>query len=216
MPRRRARPVRKAELVRALEGVPRHPSPAPDLEQYRTPAPIAAELLLAAHADGAIAGKRVLDLGCGTGMFAVGAALLGARLATGVDVDSHAIAMAQETASDLHVSRHTWFVCSDVADWRSDPDHFDTVVMNPPFGAQRGNRNADRVFYARACEAVHPYGTVWFLAQERTEAYLGKMANELGGRLERVGAWDYPLEATMAHHRREVQAVRVGGYRLSW
>ena len=159
---------------------------------------------------------RVLDLGCGTGMFAVGAALLGARLATGVDVDSHAIAMAHETASDLHVSRHTWFVCSDVADWRSDPDHFDTVVMNPPFGAQRGNRNADRVFYARATEAVHPYGTVWFLAQERTEAYLARMADELGGKLERVGAWDYPLDATMAHHKKDVHPVRVGGYRLGW
>jgi putative methylase len=208
--------VRKADLVRALEGVPRHPSPAPELEQYRTPPDIAAELLLAAHKEGAIDGKRVLDLGCGTGMFCVGAALLGARLATGVDVDSHAIAMAQELASDLHVSRRTWFVCSDVAAWRSDPDHFDTVVMNPPFGAQRGNRNADRVFYARATEAVHPYGTVWFLAQERTEAYLAKMAEELGGRLDRVGAWDYPLEATMAHHRKDVQPVRVGGYRLGW
>src|SRR5687767_12145946 len=95
--------VRKAELVRALEGVPRHPSPAADLEQYRTPPDIAAELLLAAHKEDAIEGKRVLDLGCGTGMFSVGAALLGARLATGVDIDSHAIAMAHETASDLHV-----------------------------------------------------------------------------------------------------------------
>ncbi|HUR26179.1 MAG TPA: METTL5 family protein [Candidatus Thermoplasmatota archaeon] len=208
--------MRKAELVRALEAAPRHPSPAPELEQYRTPPDIAAELLLAAHKEEAIAGKRILDLGCGTGMFSVGAALLGARLATGVDVDSHAIAMAQELASDLRVSQRTWFVCSDVTDWRSDPDHFDTVVMNPPFGAQRGNRNADRVFYARATEAVHPFGTVWFLAQERTQAYLAKMADELGGKLERVGAWDYPLEATMAHHVKEMQAVRVGGYRLSW
>lgn len=208
--------MRKAELERALEAVPRHPSPAPDLEQYRTPAGIAAELLLAAQAEGAIAGKRVLDLGCGTGTFAIGAALLGARLATGVDVDSHAVAMAQETAAEAHVAERTWFVCSDVADWRSDPDHFDTVVMNPPFGAQKGNRNADRVFYARASEAVHPFGTVWFLAQERTEGYLGKLAEDLGARLDKVAAWDYPLEATMAHHRREMQALRVGGYRMAW
>ena len=216
MPAGVAPAVRKAELVRALEGVPRHPSPAPDLEQYRTPPAIAADLLLAAHKEGAIEGKRVLDLGCGTGTFSVGAALLGARLATGVDIDSHAIAMAQETASELGVSQRTWFVCSNVADWRSDPDHFDTVLMNPPFGAQRGNRNADRVFYARATEAVHPFGTVWFLAQERTEGYLGKLVEELGGRLDKVASWDYPLEATMAHHQKEVQMVRVGGYRLAW
>lgn len=216
MPPRRAGTVRKADLVRALEGVPRHPSPEPDLEQYRTPPAIAAELLLLAHKEGAIADKRVLDLGCGTGTFAVGAALLDARLATGVDIDSHAVAMAQETASNLGVSQRTWFVCSDVANWRSDADSFDTVIMNPPFGAQRGNRNADRVFYARATEAVHPYGTVWFLAQERTESYLAKMAEELGGRMEKVAGWDYPLEATMAHHQKEMQAIRVGGYRLAW
>jgi putative methylase len=216
MPARLAVSVRKADLVRRLEQVPRHPSPAADLEQYRTPPDIAAELLLAAHKDGAIADKRVLDLGCGTGMLAVGAALLGARLATGVDIDSHAIAMAQELASDLQVSRHTWFVCSDVADWRSDPDHFDTVVMNPPFGAQKGNRNADRVFYARAAEAVHPYGTVWFLAQERTEPFLAATAQQLDARLDKVAGWDYPLEATMAHHRQAAQVVRVGGYRMGW
>jgi predicted RNA methylase len=63
---------------------------------------------------------------------------------------------------------------------------------------------------------VHPYGTVWFLAQERTENYLSKMAEELGGRIDKVAAWDYPLEATMAHHQKELQAVRVGGYRLAW
>lgn len=208
--------MRTAELERALEGVPRHPSPDPGLEQYRTPARVAAELLLAAHRDGAIAGKSVLDLGCGTGTFAVGAALLGARLATGVDVDPHAVAMAQELAADLRVAGSTWFVCADVGDWRSDPGHFDTVVMNPPFGAQKGSRHADRVFYARAAEAVHPYGTVWFLAQERTEGYLGRMAEELGARLERVGAWDYPLEATMGHHREEARTLRVGGYRMAW
>lgn len=208
--------VRAAELERALAGVPRLPSPQPALEQYRTPPAIAAGLLLAAHREGAIAGKSVLDLGCGTGTFVVGAALLGARLATGVDVDPHAVAMAQELASDMHVSQRTWFVCSDVANWRSDPGHFDTVVMNPPFGAQKANKHADRVFYARAAEAVEPFGTVWFLAQERTEPYLATMAEELGGRLDKVAGWDYPLEATMAHHTREAQVVRVGGYRLAW
>ena len=208
--------MRAADLERALEAVPRHPSPHPELEQYRTPPRIAAELLLAAHKDGAVAGKSVLDLGCGTGTFAVGAALLGARLATGVEIDAHAVAMAQELAADLHVAQRTWFVCSDVADWRSDPGHFDTVVMNPPFGAQKANRHADRVFYARAAEAVQPFGTVWFLAQERTEGYLGKMAEELDARLDKVAAWDYPLDATMAHHRKEAQTVRVGGYRMAW
>src|ERR1041385_6588360 len=37
--------MRKAELERALEAIPRHPSPRPEWEQYRTPPAIAADLL---------------------------------------------------------------------------------------------------------------------------------------------------------------------------
>ncbi len=208
--------MRKAELERALEAVPRHPAPSPELEQYRTPPGVAAQFLLLAHADGAIAGKRVLDLGCGTGILAVGAALLGARLATVVDIDAPSIALAQDAASRLGVADRAWFVAGDVAAWAPDAGAFDTVVMNPPFGAQKANRHADRAFVAKAAEAVSPAGTVWFLALARTEGFLAQQANGLGARIERVAQWEYPLEATMAHHREAARTVEVGGYRLSW
>ncbi|MEK6975420.1 MAG: methyltransferase [Candidatus Thermoplasmatota archaeon] len=208
--------MRKADLERALESIPRHPAPAPELEQYRTPPGIAAQLLLLAHADGAIADKRVLDLGCGTGMFAIGAALLGARLATGVDVDAASIGLAQAAASAARVEQRTWFVAADLADWHPEAAAFDTVVMNPPFGSQKANKHADRLFVERAAEAVRPAGTIWFLAQTRTEGFLAQQAKSLGAAIERVAAWPYPLEATMAHHREAARTVEVGAYRLSW
>jgi putative methylase len=209
--------VRRRDLEDRLAQVPRHPAPRPELEQYRTPDAVAAELLQKADEDGAIQGKRVLDLGCGTGLFAIGAALLGARLATGVDVDPAAIGLAQQAAGHADVQGRTWFVAADLRDWRPEPGTFDTVVMNPPFGAQAGGRHADRLFLQRAADAVAPGGgTVWFLAQERTEPFLSGFARELKADLERVALWDYPLEATMEHHREQVRMVRVGGYRLGW
>jgi putative methylase len=209
--------VRRRDLEGHLAAVPRHPSPRPELEQYRTPDAVAAGLLLHADADGAVKDKRVLDLGCGTGLFAIGAALLGARLATGVDIDPEALALAQQAAAHAGVQERTWFVAADLRAWRPDPATFDTVVMNPPFGAQAGGRHADRLFLQRAAEAVGPGGgTVWFLAQERTERFLTAFAAELKGKLERVAVWDYPLEATMEHHKDEVRLVRVGGYRLGF
>ncbi len=208
--------MRKADLVRALEGVPRHPAPRAELEQYATPAAIAADLLLAAHKDGAIDEKRVLDLGCGTGVFTIGAALLGARLATGIDVDTDAISVARQAALAARVEQRTWFLAGDLTDWRPEPGTFDTVVMNPPFGAQAANRRGDRLFYERAAQAVRPAGTVWFLAQENSERFLSTFVHEHGGALEKVGSWDYPLQATMPHHERDVKLVRVGGYRMAW
>lgn len=208
--------MRRRDLESALDGIPTVPNPRPELEQYRTPTKVAADLLLAAHADGAIAQKRVLDLGCGTGVFAIGAALLEATLATGIDVDPQAIALAQQAAASVRVAAKTWFVAADLATWRADPDAFDTVVMNPPFGAQKDNKHADRLFIERAAQAVQPHGTVWFLALERTEKFLMAYAQELGAVLDKVAGWDYPLVATMAHHAKEAQLVRVGGYRLAW
>lgn len=209
--------VKRRDLEAKLSSIPRIAAPRPELEQYRTPDAVAAELLLTVHKDGAIAGKSVLDLGSGTGVLAIGAALLGATLATGVEVDPDAVAEAQRSAASLGVATSTWFVTADIASWRPDPAGFDTVVMNPPFGAQAANRHADRLFLQRAVESVRARkGTVWTLAQERTAGFLSGFARELGVNVEQVGGWDYPLEATMAHHRVQSRLVRVGAYRFGF
>ena len=76
-----------------------HPRAA--LEQYQTPAPLAARLLYHALMKGDIEGKTVFDLGCGTGVLAIGAALLGADCVKGVDSDPDAIEVANANAELL-------------------------------------------------------------------------------------------------------------------
>ena len=89
--------VRKLELEMLLSQIEPHPSPKPSLEQYTIPADIAATMLhIAAYSYGDIVGKTVLDLGCGTGRLALGAAFLGAKQVVGVDIDKDAIKMAFE------------------------------------------------------------------------------------------------------------------------
>ncbi len=213
-------PVRRRDLEQALEAIPRHPSPQADLEQYRTPASVAVDLLWEANLDGAIKGRRVLDLGCGTGIFAIGAALLGAESVVGVDVDAASLELGQSAAAAGTMARvmaRIGWVHADLADWHPERGSFDTVLMNPPFGAQKANRRADRLFYQRAAEAIDERrdASVWFLAQPRGEAFLRTYLKELGLRLERIAVWDYPLEATMAHHENEVRTIPVGGYRAA-
>jgi predicted RNA methylase len=49
------------------------------LEQYKTSAHLAASMLFTVHHRGELEGRVIADLGCGTGVLAIGAAVMGAR-----------------------------------------------------------------------------------------------------------------------------------------
>jgi putative methylase len=131
---------RSLEII--LERVKAFEYPSAELEQYSTPAPIAARLLHNAFLRGDIADKRVVDLGCGTGVLALGAALLGG-VVTGVDSDERALEIARTNAKLLG-AKVVWLKSS----IESFEGSYDTVVMNPPFGAQK--RRSDRPFLRTA------------------------------------------------------------------
>ena len=71
--------TKKRQLEMVLQDIPYHESPKINLEQYSTPSVIAADVLWNANSIGDIKGMKVVDLGCGTGIFAIGSALLGAE-----------------------------------------------------------------------------------------------------------------------------------------
>jgi putative methylase len=134
--------LRRLEML--LEKVSGFEKPSPEREQYQTPAPLAARLLYTAFLAGDIAGLRILDLGSGTGILGIGAALLGAGEIFGVEIDTEANRVASENALNLGAGFH--IITADL----TDPTAYeripkaDTVLMNPPFGAQ--TEHADRPF----------------------------------------------------------------------
>lgn len=182
--------------------------PRASLEQYQTPAPLAARLLYHALMKGDIAGKRVADLGCGTGILAIGASLLGAASVTGVDIDEKALAVARENAG-LPGTEIT-FLAADIRDGRCREriGASDTVVMNPPFGAQKAH--ADRPFIdcalavAPVTYSIFNAGSVPFV-----EAYTAQRA-EVD---EKIGG-AFPIRRTFAFHTKDVQEIEVGILRL--
>lgn len=137
--------LKKKELELILQRLQSHPEPSPKLEQYTTPAGIAADILFIAYPD--IVGKNVLDIGCGTGIFAIGAKILGAKKSTGIDIDEKALAVgdAYKKALGLDVE----FNHCRISEFSG---RYDTVLMNPPFGAQKKHKHADRDFLAKALE----------------------------------------------------------------
>jgi putative methylase len=134
-----------------LSKVAPHPDPKAHLEQYTIPANIAAEILyIAAYVNGDIIGKTVADLGCGTGRLAIGATLLGAREAVGVDIDKTAVKLAWKSAKESGVKDRTQWVIAHIDALHGD---FDTVLQNPPFGVQK--RRADRSFLKKSLEIAN-------------------------------------------------------------
>ncbi|MEM2971619.1 MAG: METTL5 family protein [Candidatus Bathyarchaeia archaeon] len=140
--------VRKLELEMFLSQITPHLTPKPNLEQYTIPADVAATILyLAAYTYNDIINKTVLDLGCGTGRLALGAAFLDAKQVVGVDIDKNAVKTAFENSLKTNLKERMQWIAADL-----DAVHgnFDTVLQNPPFGVQR--RGADRKFIEKALE----------------------------------------------------------------
>ena len=201
--------VRRSWLVRALEAIPPHPRPVARLEQYTIPADLAADILfLASFTFGDVLGKRILDLGCGTGRLAIGAVLLGAREALGVDIDGEAVEIAVEASRNLGVSDRTFWAVADISAVRG---RFDTAIQNPPFGVRK--RGADRPFLAKALETC---SVVYSLhkAGEENRRFLKAFIEGLGGRVTHVIPMVLRLPATLPFHEQRFRDVAVDLYRI--
>jgi putative methylase len=185
--------VRRSELVRAIERVPRPDDPRAALEQATTPAEAAADLLFAAVRWDGVEGRSVLDLGSGTGRLAIGAALLGAASVVGVEVDPRLVEVARAAAESAEV--RVEFVASEVSAWHRPAE---LVVMNPPFGAQR--RHADRPFWDRALELAERSVHAFALADSRT--FIARRVVARGAQVLETQPVVWELARTFPHHTR--------------
>lgn len=149
--------------------------------------------------NGDIEGMRVFDPGCGTGVLSCGAALLDAEYVLGVDIDPKAIEVAEENASGLGVDVD--FKVCDINTFECQK--FDTVIMNPPFGAQ--NVHADRPFIDAALKCGD---VVYGIFNKRS---IGFVKPYIKGKAEITDAiaCDLPLKHTFAHHTKECVDIRV-------
>ena len=196
------------KLEMALQRLAIFPRPRAALEQYQTPAPLAARLLYHALMKGDIGGKVVCDLGSGTGVLAIGAALLGAKHVTGIDIDHNATGVAEENA--VLAGANVEFLVADVREMsRSDRiGTCDTVIMNPPFGAQKAH--ADRPFIDLALvTAPVTYGIFNAGSTQFIKTYTEGRA-EIA---ERVGG-AFPIKRTFSFHTKEIQEIQVEILRL--
>lgn len=191
--------MRKRDLEIRLQSVRNFADPDPALEQYMTPATMAADILFTAYSNGDVEGMKVLDLGCGTGMFSIGAWLLGAGMVVGYDVSESALEVARANAESF--GAEVEFHESDIRDVEEGAD---TVFMNPPFGCQ--NRNADRAFLEKAMSCAE---CVYSIHMAETLDFVEGFCAERGRSVTWRKTYKYEIPHTFSFHKKAKMSVDV-------
>ena len=203
----------KRSLATKLGVVAGFEDPRLALEQYPTPPDLAAHVVHLADLHDDVDGRTVLDLGTGTGMLALAAALRGPARVLGVELDRAALTTATANERRVAASAPVHWIQADATRLPLDVPDPVTVVMNPPFGARDGNRNADRGFLRSASRvatvsySVHNAGS-----REFVEAF----AADNGGEVTHAFAADFAIDAAFDHHVDESREIDAEVYRIEW
>jgi putative methylase len=198
--------MKKKELEILLQKVPTFENPSPALEQYLTPASIAADIIFTAHQFGDIKDKKVFDLGCGTGIFAIGAKITGAKKVIGFDIDEEIIEKAKKYTDENEVSVE--FLKKDIVEIK---DKCDTILMNPPFGAQKSNINADRKFIEKGFEIAN---VIYSIHLSRTIPFIEKMVSSLKGEINYSKNYNFQMKYAYDFHEKRIAEYKVSLLRI--
>ncbi len=203
----------KSALTQQLGVVAGFDDPRVDLEQYRTPPELAAHLVHTADLQGDVEGRTVVDLGCGTGMLALAAALRGPEHVVGVDIDPAPLSTARENQRRVGTSSGVSWVRADAAAPGVCPAGETTVIMNPPFGAQRGNEHADRAFLATAAEIAD---VSYSIHNADSADFVESFAADNDGTVTHAFQADFDLPRTFDFHDEERRHIDVEVFRVRW
>lgn len=193
--------MKQKDLEMLLQKVPFYERPNPFIEQYMTPANIAADIIFTAFQFGDIQDKKVVDLGCGTGIFSFGAKVANAKEVIGIDVDKRCIDIAKKYAEENKESIQ--FVSQDVKDVDLKCD---TVITNPPFGAQKSNRWADRGFIEKGFEISK---VIYSLHLTKTIPFIEKLVSALDGKITYKKRYDFSIKRTYFFHTKKIEKLDV-------
>ena len=190
-----------------------------ELEQYRTPPHIAAHVLWTVDSHyGGIEGTSVLDLGCGNGILSIGCALLGAKRVVGVDVDDLAVQTAQRNVREIllneyEVDTDISFQVEDVGELtceRFSDAHFDSVIMNPPFGT-KNQHNIDTIFVKKALLFAD---NVYSFHKKSTRPYWFRKQKEWNVEVECLETVSFNIERCYKFHKEQSKDVEVDLLRI--
>jgi putative methylase len=88
-----------------------------------------------------------------------------------------------------------------------------TVVMNPPFGAQAGNRHADRAFLAATAEFAD---VSYSIHNAGSESFVETFAAGGGGTVTHAFRGELDIDRRFDHHTSHRETITVELFRIEW
>jgi methylase of polypeptide subunit release factors len=149
-----------------------------------------------------LSGKRVVDVGTGSGILALAAARAGAEHTTAVDINPNAALTAAENARANGVGDRVSAVCSNLLSALASRPLFDVILSSPPKHAGEPRDLADRGWHAgpnyrdiaalfdQARDRLKPDGRLYIMVSSDSDLDL------FGTLIERAG-----FRARLAHER---------------
>ena len=198
--------TRKKHLEMKLQSIPTHPKPKVGLEQYTTPSVIAADLVWNAFTLGDIEEKSIVDLGCGTGVFAIASALMGANSSVGIDIDEDSIELACRVRDKLNVD-YVNFIVSDICQFNESLD-VNTVFQNPPFGSQRNADSGQDLKFVKKAIDLGPE-VLYSFHMASTEEFLINYYSDNNLEITHIFRYKFPIPKIYDFHTKEKQDVDV-------
>ena len=167
-------------IISDLESLETFSSPKDYLEQYQTPASVAGEMIHYISNNYSIQNYSIADLGCGTGILGIAAALCGCKNVFLFDIDEEALEIAKNNVESLELNDNIQIIQTDVNQLRLCKKlnkFFDLVITNPPFGI-RSENGADVEFLQTASYLCN--NTIFSLHKFSTVNFLKKFYNKNG------------------------------------
>lgn len=199
------------DLQWILQNVNGFDEPKEYLEQYQTSSQIAGEIMheISLKYGDDIRDMRIADLGCGTGMLGIAAAVIGCEYVTMYDIDEDAIDIPKQNVDEMDMRDKVQFVLVDVnelKEWKCLRKKYDIVITNPPFGI-RSEKGADVNFLKSAVNICN--GCVYSLHKMSTKDYLVKFYKRNGIKELNAFKVEYDLPKTYKFHKENNKVIDV-------
>lgn len=159
-----------------------------------------------------VAGKRVADVGTGSGILALAAARAGANEVVALDINPQAVSAAADNARANGLADRVTAVRSDLMSALPPGPLFDVIISNPPFFPGEPRDIADRAWVAgpgyrdivslfeQARQRLKPSGTMYVLLSSDSDLYfLGELIAKAGFRARIATALSIMIESMIIY-----------------